>query len=77
VEFKFINPLSPGEYGFIGGIGTFVNNPRNHGQYLTDQIIDYVAGGARFAVRFPQEALAQDLWGVVHTPFSVAEYSLD
>lgn len=77
VEFKFTNPLSPGEYGFIAGIGTFVANPRNHGQYLTDRIVDYVAGGARFSVRFPDEPSHWDLWGVVHTSFEVAEYSLD
>lgn len=77
VEFKFTNPLSPGEYGFIAGIGTFVANPRNHGQYLTDRIVDYVAGGARFSVRFPDGPSEWDLWGVVHTPFQVAEYSLD
>lgn len=77
VEFKFVNPLSPGEYGFIAGIGTFVANPRNHGQYLTGRIVDYVAGGARFSVRFPDAPSEWDLWGVVHTPFQVAEYSLD
>jgi len=77
VEFKFANPLSPGEYGFIAGIGTFVANPRNHGQFLTDRIIDYVAGGARFSVRFPDQPVNQDLWGVVHPPYAVAEYSLD
>ena len=76
VEFKFTNPLSPGEYGFIAGIGTFMTNPKNHGQYLTDRIVDYVAGGARFSVRFPDEPSEWDLWGVVHTPFQVAEYSL-
>lgn len=77
VEFTFTNPLSPGEYGFIAGIGTFVHNPRNHGQYVTDRIIDYVAGGARFSVRFPDRPSSLDLWGVVHPPFTVAEYSLD
>lgn len=77
VEFQFINPLSPGEYGFIAGIGTFGLNPRNHGQYLTDRIVDYVAGGARFSVRFPDAPSEWDLWGIVHTPFQVAEYSLD
>jgi len=77
VEFKFTNPLSPGEYGFIAGIGTFMANPKNYGQYLTDRIVDYVAGGARFSVRFPDVPSTWDLWGVVHTPFQVAEYSLD
>jgi hypothetical protein len=36
-----------------------------------------VAGGARFSVRFPDLAVKQDLWGVVHPPYAVAEYSLD
>ena len=77
VEFQFTNPLSPGEFGFMAGIGTFALNPQNHGQYLTDTIIDYVAGGARFAVPFPYAPSNHDLWGVVHTPFAVAEYSVD
>jgi lipopolysaccharide transport system ATP-binding protein len=77
VEFQFANPLSPGEYGFIAGVGTFVHNPRNHGQYVTDSIVDYVAGGARFSVRFPDQRVNHDLWGVVHTPFSARTYSLD
>ena len=77
VEFQFVNPLSPGEYGFMAGVGTFALNPQNHGQYLTDTIVDYVAGGARFAVRFPAQPSNHDLWGVVHTPFSVTEYSVD
>lgn len=77
VEFRFDNPLSPGEYGFIAGIGTFSANPRNHGQYVTGQIVDYVAGGARFSVRFPDHPANLDLWGVVHPRFTAAEYALD
>ena len=77
VEFRFDNPLSPGEYGFIGGIGTFTTNLRNHGQYVTEHIVDYVAGGARFSVRFPDNPVNLDLWGVVHPRFTAAEYALD
>ena len=77
VEFRFDNPLSPGEYGFIAGIGTFSPNLRNHGQYVTAQIVDYVAGGARFNVRFPDHPANLDLWGVVHPRFTAAEYALD
>lgn len=77
VEFRFDNPLSPGEYGFIAGIGTFTTNPRNHGQYVTSLIVDYVAGGARFSVRFPDHPSNLDLWGVVHPRFTAAEYALD
>ena len=77
VEFRFDNPLSPGEYGFIAGIGTFMPNPRNHGQYVTSLIVDYVAGGARFSVRFPDHPANLDLWGVVHPRFTATEYALD
>jgi lipopolysaccharide transport system ATP-binding protein len=77
VEFRFDNPLSPGEYGFIAGIGTFTPNVRNHGQYVTSLIIDYVAGGARFSVRFPDHPVNLDLWGIVHPRFTASEYALD
>lgn len=77
VEFCFDNPLSPGEYGFIAGIGTFTPNVRNHGQYVTSLIIDYVAGGARFSVRFPDHPVNLDLWGIVHPRFTASEYALD
>lgn len=77
VEFRFDNPLSPGEYGFIAGIGTFAPNVRNHGQYVTELIVDYVAGGARFSVRFPDHAVNLDLWGVVHPRFTAMEFALD
>ncbi|MCS0582075.1 ABC transporter ATP-binding protein [Massilia pinisoli] len=77
VEFRFDNPLSPGEYGFIAGIGTFTPNVRNHGQYVTSLIIDYVAGGARFSVRFPDHPANLDLWGIVHPRFTASEYALD
>ena len=77
LEFEFANQLCPGEYGFIAGIGTFVKSPKNNGQSLIDKITDYCAGGARFSVRFPVENSNQDLWGLVHVPYSVSEYVLD
>lgn len=77
VEFEFDNPLCPGEYGFIAGIGSFVKNPRNHGQFVTDAIVDHVVGGARFSVRFPEHDTNDDLWGVVHVSFSASNRTLD
>lgn len=77
IEFEFENPLCPGEYGLVAGIGTFMRNPRNYGQFLTDVIVDYVAGGARFSVRFPDKPSNHDLWGVVHLPCLVSERVLD
>jgi lipopolysaccharide transport system ATP-binding protein len=77
IEFEFDNPLCPGEYGLIAGIGSFVRNPRNNGQRIVEEVIDYCVGGARFTVRYPDKDSDQDLWGVVHVPFSVSECALD
>jgi lipopolysaccharide transport system ATP-binding protein len=77
VEFEFVNPLCPGEYGLIAGIGTFSSNPLNNGQRLVDEIIDYCIGGARFAIRYPDEESSHDLWGLVHLSYSVNERVLD
>src|SRR5262249_54139502 len=41
IEFQFDNPLCPGEYGLIAGIGSFVRNPRNNGQRIVEEVIDY------------------------------------
>lgn len=75
MEFTFDCPLCPGEYGLIAGIGSFVDNPANRGQLMIGSITDYCAGGARFSIGYPQDG--QNLWGVVHAPFSVNAYSLD
>ncbi len=77
LEFEFENLLCPGEYGLISGIGTFYRNPGNNGQSFINEITDYCAGGARFSVRFPDEDLNHDLWGLFHIPYSVSECVLD
>ncbi|CAM4277235.1 ABC transporter domain-containing protein [Bordetella tumbae] len=77
MEFEFDNSLCPGEYGLSAGIGSFRKNPNNFGQMLTNHIVDYAAGGARFNVRFPDSDSALDLWGVTYVPFSVENLALD
>jgi homopolymeric O-antigen transport system ATP-binding protein len=77
VEFDFVNPLCPGEYGLIAGIGTFSENPVNNGQRLVGELMDYCIGGARFAIRYPDEESRYDLWGLVHVSYSVNERVLD
>lgn len=71
IDFDFSCPLCPGEYGLIAGIGTFTENPVNPGQLMVGQVVDYCAGGNRFAISYPEER--QNLWGVVHTPHAVAD----
>lgn len=77
IEFTFMNPLNPGEYGLVAGIGVLTEHPQNYGQTLIESLLDYCAGGARFSVRFPDDKTSQDLWGVVHTNYSVSSTSLD
>lgn len=77
MEFVFSNPLCPGEYGLIAGVCVLTDHPRNKGLTLVTNVIDYCVGGARFSVRFPEERVSRDLWGVVHTDYSVAMHSLD
>jgi lipopolysaccharide transport system ATP-binding protein len=77
IEFEFDNPLCPGEYGLIAGLGSFVRNPRNNGQRIVEEVVDYCVGGARFTVRYPDQDSDHDLWGIVHVPFSASEYVLD
>ncbi|GGP22638.1 ABC transporter ATP-binding protein [Silvimonas iriomotensis] len=77
IEFEFCNQLCPGEYGLIAGIGILSRNPINNGQSLVEQVIDYCVGGSRFSVRFPQNESGYDLWGLVHIPYSVSDFTLD
>jgi lipopolysaccharide transport system ATP-binding protein len=77
IDFTFMNPLNPGEYGLVAGIGVLAEHPQNYGQSLVESVIDYCVGGARFAVRFPDKKTSKDLWGVVHTNYSVSSISLD
>jgi lipopolysaccharide transport system ATP-binding protein len=71
VDFDFACPLCPGEYGLIAGIGTFTENPVNPGQLMVAQVVDYCAGGNRFAIGYPEAR--QNLWGVVHVPHAVSD----
>lgn len=71
IEIDFDNYLCPGEYNLIAGIGTFIENPKNNGQYLIDVIVDYCAGGSRFLIDFPFSQVNNDLWGVFNIPYSI------
>ncbi|NBI47538.1 MULTISPECIES: ABC transporter ATP-binding protein [Burkholderia] len=77
IEFSFANPLCPGEYGLIAGVGVTTEHPENRGQSLVTNVIDYCVGGARFAVRFPDDIAKRDLWGIVHVDYAVSMHSLD
>ena len=77
MEFSFVNPLCPGEYGITVGIATLFDHPQNHGQTLIDSVIDYCPAAARFGVRFPANAVARDLWGIVHIDYKVTARAID
>lgn len=77
MEYSFINPLCPGEYGIIAGVGTLSEHPQNKGQSLVSSVVDYCVGGARFSVRFPEMSGNFDLWGVVHVKYDVDMHALD
>jgi lipopolysaccharide transport system ATP-binding protein len=71
IDFKFESTLCPGEFGLISGIGRMSPHPRNPGQKLADNIVDYCVGGARFSVRWPENGDDHDLWGVVYVAADV------
>jgi lipopolysaccharide transport system ATP-binding protein len=77
MEFTFKNLLCPGEYGITAGIATLFDNPKNHGQTLVDSVVDYCPGAVRFNVRFPDDAVERDLWGIVHVDYQVSTRSMD
>jgi lipopolysaccharide transport system ATP-binding protein len=77
MEFTFKNPLCPGEFGVVAGVATLFNNPKSHGQTLVDNVVDYCPGAARFAVRFPDNPIQRDLWGIVHIDYKVSMQSID
>ena len=68
IEFAFVNPLCPGNYGLITGIGTFFLHPTLKGQWNVQHIVDYCAGGARFSVRYPHLGEGRNLWSLLHVP---------
>lgn len=77
LDFEFENRLVPGEYGLMAGIGVFYKSPQSNGQLLIESIVDSCVGGARFSVSFPEGQNEQDLWGLVHLPYSVTAHILD
>lgn len=72
MEFRFKNPLCPGEYGLIAGVGPLIAHPQRSGSAYPTEIVDYVVGGSRFNVALPQDGQGKDLWGIVHVPYSTA-----
>lgn len=77
IEFEFVNPLCPGEYGLVGGVGVLAAHPQNKSQSIVETVVDHCAGGARFSVRFPEKDTRHDLWGVVHVDYAASMISLD
>jgi len=77
MELSFVNPLCPGEYGITAGIATLFDHPSNHGQTLVKSVIDYCPDAGRFAVRFPDQPVSRDLWGIVHIDYQVTAQSID
>lgn len=77
IEFEFVNPLCPGEYGLVAGIGILAAHPQNKSQSIVETVVDHCAGGARFSVRFPEKDTRHDLWGVVHVDHAASMISLD
>lgn len=77
IEFEFVNPLCPGEYGVVGGIGILAAHPQNKSQSIVETVVDHCAGGARFSVQFPHTDSSHDLWGVVHVDYAATMTSLD
>lgn len=74
VEFEFDNPLCPGEFGLVAGVGVMSPSLANGGQYICQDVIDYCVGGARFAVSYPHSSSKHDLWGLVHVPYVVSDH---
>lgn len=77
IEFTFKNPLCPGEYGLVAGIGVMSAHPAQHGKTQIESLIDFCAGGARFSVQHPITECSKDLWGIVHVDYTTSSLSLD
>ena len=75
VEMTYHCPLCPGEYGLIAGIATMMENPTRRNQLLTESVVDYCVGGARFAIRYPTDQGGRDLWGLVAVRAQVTTYA--
>jgi lipopolysaccharide transport system ATP-binding protein len=77
IEFSFVHLLCPGEYGLVAGVTVLDRHPAQNARTVTEKIIDYCAGGARFSVLPPEDEVNKDLWGVVHFDYHVTTRSLD
>ena len=77
IEFAFINPLCPGEYGIMAGITLLQKHASEPYRTIIDTVVDYCAGGTRFSVNAPIDEIDRDLWGVVHVDYDVRKLSLD
>lgn len=75
MEFAFHLPLCPGEYGLNAGVASFFTNPSCKGQLIIQSLVDACVGGARFRIQYPQDGAGMNLWGVVHSAFSVGNGS--
>ena len=71
LEYCFTNPLCPGEYGVISGVGAFFKHPSKRGQLMVQHVVDHCAGGSRFTVRYPDGTQEHNLWSLVKAPFIV------
>ena len=71
VDFDFLCPLGPGEYGLMAGVGSFVENPMLPGQLMVGEVVDHCSGGNRFSIRYPEEPL--NVWGVVYAPCAMSD----
>lgn len=72
LQFRFKNPLCPGEFGLIAGVGPLIPHPQRSGFCVPTEIVDYVVGGSRFTVSLPVVGQGKDMWGIVHTSYSAA-----
>lgn len=72
IDFKFKCPLTPGEYGLAAGISAMKKSPTTNAQMITDNVIDYCVGGARFSVLQPEVTDHRDLWGICYAECDVS-----
>lgn len=75
IDFSFVCPLCPGEYGLTAGVAHFLESPVNKGQLTLGGVVDHCVGGARFKVEYPQAGY--NLWGVTYAPCVMADHAVD
>ncbi len=71
IDFKFKCPLTPGEYGLAAGICEMNKSPTTNAQMITENVIDYCVGGARFSVQQPDVNDHRDIWGICYADCNV------